>query len=441
MKESCLKMKKFGINFKLVLTSQTISLIGGNILNFALLLFILDFTQSAGTFGLIMAISQIPVVLFSMVGGIIADRMDKKKLIVAFDAIKTVICFALLAIFLTGAYSVINLTIIMVVFMAVVTLFGPILTSATPSIVDKELLVEANGAMGAIQSMSDLFGVLIGGALFATLGITNIIILASVAFFISTVIDLFIKIPHVKKKAEFGALKTASLDLKESFHYATKQNPFIIKISLLFALLALIFMPIIAIALPYIVRVEFGASDMMFTLSQAASGVGMLLGGSLSGKFKKWLNTTYFSKLILITAALTLVLAISVHTPLFDGATLIPFLLFNLAILLIMTMFTFLNITVMSRIQKEVPNKYLGKIVALFMTIISFATPMGQYALGQSMELFAGRTSVLFVVIAVLTVGIAGVAKKLLNSKVENYKNDLEVTLSRTEENIVTYTG
>ena len=416
-------MKKFGRNFKLVLASQTISLLGGNILNFALSLFILDFTQSVGAFASIMAISQIPVVLLSLIGGIIADRMDKKKLIVIFDAIKAIICIALLAIFLTGTYSVVNLALIMVLFMSVLTLFSPVLSSATPSIVAEDALVEANGAMGIIQSMSDLFAVLVGGVLFATIGIRNIIILAGVAFIISTVIDLFIKIPHVKKEAEFGAVKTAVLDVKESFSFTIKQAPFVLKISFLFALIALLFTPIMAIALPFIMRVQFGVSDTMFGISQALPGIGMLLGGMLSGVFKKWLDVKYFSKLILIIASLTTVLAVSVHEPLFGGATVLPFWLFNISMMFIMVIFVFLNITVMSRIQTSVPKEYLGKTIAVFMTITSFATPIGQYVFGQSMELFMGNMSMLFIAIAVLTVGISVIAKMVFNSKKEKIHN------------------
>jgi len=416
-------MKKFGLNFKLVLASQSISLLGGNILNFALSLFILDFTQSVGTFALIMAISRVPVVLLSLVGGIIADRMNKKKLIVLFDAIKAVICMVLFAIFLTGTYSVLNLTLAMIGFMSILTLFAPILTAATPSIVAPDALVEANGAMGTIQSMSDLFAVLMGGVLFATIGIRNIILLAGAAFLISTLIDLFIQIPFVKQEAKFGAVKTAAFDLKESVRFAAKERPFVIKIALFFALIAFLFTPIIAIALPFIVRVQFGASDAMFGLSQALPGIGMLLGGMLSGVFQKWLDVTHFSKLVLFIASFTFVLALSVYTPLLGGTTILPFWLFNLAMMFIMMIFVFLNITVISRIQTEVPAQYLGKIIALVTTIVSFATPIGQYALGQSMELFAGDMSVLFVAIAVLTVGISLVARKVFNPKAVKVKH------------------
>ena len=412
-------MKKFGINFNLVLISQTISLIGGNILRFALLLFILDLTQSAAIFGMVTAASQIPVFLFAIPGGIIADRMNKKKLIVFFDGIKTVICAGLLAIFLTGAYSVMNLTIIIAVFMMIVTLFFPILTSATPTIVDQEVLVEANGAIQAINAMSELLSFVLGGILIATIGINNIIILAGVAFLISTVIDLLIKIPHVKQKAEFGIIKTATLDMKDSLRYAVKKNPFIIKSSLLFAVITLLFLPILTVALPYIVRIEFEASDAMFGISQAIAAFGMLLGGVLSGKFKKWLDIKHFSKIILTMALLCLVLAIALYTPLFSGA--IAFWLFNIGLLLIMVCLTFGNITVMALVQEQVPAHYLGKIIALVVTIANFAAPAGQYVFGLLMELFADGMSVLFIAIAILTVGVSAVGKKVFN------KNSAEV--------------
>jgi MFS family permease len=413
-------MKKFGINFKLVLISQIISLIGGNILRFALLLFILDLTQSAGIFGLVTAASQIPVMLFAIPGGIIADRMNKKKLIVFFDGIKTVICAALLVIFLTSTYSVMNLTIFIAIFMAIVTLFGPILTAATPSVVDQDVLVEANGAIQAVNAMSELLSFVLGGVLIATIGIMNIIILAGIAFLISTVIDLFIKIPYEKQEAEFGVIKTAGLDMKDSLRYAVKENSFIIKSSLLFAVIALLFLPILTVALPYIVRIEFGASDTMFGISQAVSAFGMLLGGMLSGKFKKWLDIKYFSKLILMMASLCLVLAIAVYTPLFGDGMAIPFWLFNIGLMLIMVFLTFGNITVMALVQEQVPAHYLGKIIALVITIANFAAPVGQYVFGLLMELFTDGMSVLFIAIAILTIGASVAAKKM-------FKTDSEV--------------
>jgi len=406
-------VKKFGINFNLVLISQIISLIGGNILRFALLLFILDLTRSAGTFGMITAASQIPIMLFSIPGGIIADRINKKKLIVFFDGIKTVICAGLLVIFLTGTYSVMNLTLVIVLFMTIITLFTPILMAATPAIVNQEVLVEANGAIQAIDAMSGLLSFVLGGILVTTIGITNIVILAGVAFLISTIIDLFIKIAHVRQEVEFGIIKTAILDMKDSLHYTIKTNPLIMKSSLFFSVVALLFIPILTVALPYIVRFEFGANETMFGISQAITALGMLLGGVLSGKFKKWLGIKHFSKWILMMALLCFVLAVAVYTPLFGGTVAIPLWLFNIGLMLIVVIITFVNIIVMALVQEQVPADYLGKVIALAITVTNFTTPIGQYVFGLLMDLFANGMSVLFVAIGLLTIGLSLIGKSM----------------------------
>ena len=410
-------MKKFDINFKLVLVSQIISLIGGNVLRFALLLFILDLSGSAGTFGLVMAISQIPVFLFAIPGGIIADRMNKKKLIVFFDGIKTVICLALVVIFLTGTYSVANLTFFIAIFMAIVTLFAPILTTATPAIVEEEVLVEANGAIQSINAMSELLSFVLGGILIATIGMVNIVILAGVAFLISTVIDLFIKIAHEKQNAQYGVVKTALLDMKESLKYATKKNPFVIKLAVFMGFFSFLVMPIVTVALPYIVRIQFEASDTMFGVSQAVTALGMLLGGILSGKLKKWLQVKYFAQFTLIVSVLCLFLAVTVYTPLFASLTL-PFWLFNIALMFVMVFMTFGTIIAMSYFQEEVPIKYLGKTIALVITILNIATPLSQYAFGLMMEILADTTSLLFIAIAMLMMVLAAVGRKLFSGGV-----------------------
>ena len=412
------KMKKFDINFKLVLTSQIISLIGGNILRFALILFILDLSGSVGTFGLVMAITQLPVFLFAIPGGIIADRMDKKKLIVFFDGIKTVLCLGLVVIFLTGTYTVANLTAVIALFMVILTLFSPILVTATPAIVKEEVLVEANGAIQSVNAVSELLSFVLGGVLIATIGMINIVILAGVSFLISTGIDMFIKIAHEKQAADHGIVRTAVLDMKDSFTYATKKNPFIIKVAVFLGCFAFLIMPIISVAMPYIVRVQFEASDTMFGVAQAVSAFGMLLGGILTGVLKKWLNFKFFPQLVTITAALCLLLAVTVHPPFFAGLAL-PFWLFNIVLMLVMVIMTFGNIIAMSFIQERVPEKYLGKTIALLLTILNVAIPTSQFAFGWLMEIFVGNLPLLFVAVAVLMIGLVFVAKKLFVEKKE----------------------
>lgn len=71
--------KLFHRNFSLMIIGQIISLFGNAILRFALSMYVLDLTGSAAAFGTILAVSMIPTVLLSPVGGIIADRINRRN--------------------------------------------------------------------------------------------------------------------------------------------------------------------------------------------------------------------------------------------------------------------------------------------------------------------------------------------------------------------------
>ena len=409
-------MKTFDTNFKLVLISQTISLFGINILRFALLLFILDLTRSAATFGAVTAITQIPIIVFAMIGGIMADRLDKKKQVVILDFSKAVMCFILLFIFLTGTYNLINLTVFIFLLMVTVTIFTPLLSAATPSIVKPEVLVDANGAIQGINAISDLLGFVLGGILMATIGVTNIVLFSGIFFLISTVIDLFIKIPFEKQVREErqGILKMIGSDIKLSFVYLRKENPILLKITSIVAVLAMLMFPLMTVGLPYVVRITFGASEQMLGLSQGVAMAGMLVGGILAGKLKRWLTVKYFHRWIIVSAVIGLSLSLAVYYPLFPSSTLLPFWIFTLGFMLIMVVVCLTNILLMTLTQEKTPTHLLGKVVAFVMMATSVATPVGQYLYGVMTEVLGTRQYFLYLGVMVVVMGMGMISKKVL---------------------------
>ena len=408
-------MKTFDTNFKLVLISQIISLFGINILRFALLLFILDLTRSAAIFGAVTAITQIPIIVFAMIGGIMADRLDKKKQVVILDFSKAVMCFILLFIFLTGTYNLINLTVFIFLLMVTVTLFTPLLSAATPSIVKPEVLVDANGAIQGINAISDLLGFVLGGILMATIGVTNIILFSGIFFLISTVIDLFIKIPFEKQVEEKqGILKMIGSDIKLSFTYLKKENPVLLKLISIVAILSMLMFPLITVALPYVVRITFGASEQMLGLSQGMAMAGMLIGGLLAGKLKKWLTVKHFHRWIIASAFIVLSLALAVYDPLFPNSTLLPFWIFTLGFMVIMVVVCIVNILLMTLAQEKTPTHLLGKVVAFAMMATSVATPFGQYLYGMFAEMLGSSQYFLYLGIMMIVIVMGLVSKKVL---------------------------
>ena len=77
----------FTRNFTLLLLGQLFSLIGNGALKFALSMYVLEVTGSAAVFAGILSAATIPTILLSPLGGILADRADKRKVMVALDAL------------------------------------------------------------------------------------------------------------------------------------------------------------------------------------------------------------------------------------------------------------------------------------------------------------------------------------------------------------------
>ena len=95
-----MKTVRFSKDFILVAAGQIISLFGNQILRFALPLYLLNQTGSAALFGTIMAISIIPMILFYPIGGIIANRVNKRNIMVMLDFCTAILIslFCLLAV-------------------------------------------------------------------------------------------------------------------------------------------------------------------------------------------------------------------------------------------------------------------------------------------------------------------------------------------------------
>lgn len=79
------KSTVFNRDFTLVVIGQIISLFGNAILRFALPLYLLRKTGSSTVFGIVTAVSFIPMVVLSIIGGILADRVNKRNIMVTLD--------------------------------------------------------------------------------------------------------------------------------------------------------------------------------------------------------------------------------------------------------------------------------------------------------------------------------------------------------------------
>lgn len=383
-------------NFILVLAGQIVSLFGNAILRFALSLYLLNVTGSPALFGLVSACAFIPMIVFAPFGGIIADRLNKRNLMVILD-------FSTAALLLLIAVSLNYVNPALCVFVALIFLNGihgiyqPVVQASIPLLVPSESIMRANACINLVSSLSDLIGPVLGGALLASFGIYPILFASLICFFLSAVMELFICIPFQKRKSEGNVLKTGYYDLKESLHFMAVDFPLILKIGLLCTGINLFLSSCANIGLPVIMTQSLGYStetaNRLYGICEGMMGAGGLIGGLCAGFLGSKLSAGKNSALLFF-CGLTLVPVAAVLTfPLPGSAACI--ILF-VSVFFMMAIISLLSIRLMTYLQILTPEKLLGKVISCTTCISCCAVPIGQSAYGFLFEKFDAMPQLLF---------------------------------------------
>ncbi len=145
-------------NICLYSIAKTVSLFGSSIYSFALGLYVLQITGSALNFAITLILGTIPMIVMNPFAGVIADKVDKKKLVVCMDVLSGCL---LITVYILSNYYGLNLfiiyttTFLMTVF---TTCFGIGLEAVKPNMVTKERLMSINSISKIIDSISLILG-------------------------------------------------------------------------------------------------------------------------------------------------------------------------------------------------------------------------------------------------------------------------------------------
>ena len=229
----------FRRDFTLVVAGQIISLFGNAILRFALPLYLLRQTGSPALFGAVGAAAFIPAVLCAPMGGVVADRVNKRNIMVALDfsTAGLILVFALLL----GRVPLVPLMVCCLMLLyGIAGAYQPAVQASIPLLAEAERLTSANAVINMVSTLSGLLGPVIGGVLFGAFGIRPILWVGVGCFFLSAVMELFIRIPHRPREAAGGVLSTVGRDLGESWRFVRRERPVFLSVMLVLALFNLV---------------------------------------------------------------------------------------------------------------------------------------------------------------------------------------------------------
>ncbi|MEH6994351.1 MFS transporter [Neobacillus drentensis] len=363
-------MNNWKRNTILFLGSQTISLFGSALVQYAIMWYITLNTQS----GVMMTISIIcgfvPTFFLSPFAGVWADRYNRKILIILSDSLIAISTLILAILFLMG-YEALWLLFLMSAIRAIGTgIQGPAVGAILPQLVPEDKLTKVNGTNGSIQALIMLVAPMASAALLTMASMEAIffidVVTAAIAVFI---LLTFLHIPIHAKAAEKQTNSYLS-DLKQGFVYI-QNHAFVKKFFMFFAFFFVLAAPV-AFLTPLQVTRSFGDDVWRLTAIEITFSIGMMLGGVFMaswGGFKNKIHTMTLAALVMgaCTFALGIIPNFWIYI-VFMGIVGVAMPIFN-------TPSTVL-------LQEKVEGDYLGRVFGVLGMISSSMMPLGMLIFG-----------------------------------------------------------
>ncbi|TEA47302.1 MFS transporter [Bacillus sp. BH2] len=404
-------------DFYLMVSGQIITILGSTLLRFALSLYVLDLTGRADIFAGLYAITSIPFLLAPL-GGAIADRFNRRNLMVIFDFINTAIVLSFIVLLFTGSVSVSILLIGTIMFLLAIVnaMYAPVVMASIPQLVPEKKLEQANGIVNGVQALSNIVAPVLGGILYGIIGLKMLVIISCLAFFLSAILEMFITIPFIKRVQESHIIPTIVKDMKGGFIYVLKQ-PFILKSMLLAALLNLILTPLFVVGAPIIIRVTMESSHTLYGIGMGLIDFATIIGALSMVFFAKKLQMQTLYYWMILIALLVIPMALSVTPFILNLGYYPPFILFILSSILIAMIMTVVSIYVITVVQKKTPNENLGKVMAIITAVSQCMVPIGQVIYGFMFEKFSMKIYLPILAISFIMILLAVVTKKILSNE------------------------
>lgn len=329
-----------------------------------------DMTGSSRLLGLDAFLGQIPIMLFSLVGGVVADRVDRRHILLGSQFVQMFCAFLLTALVATGVVQVWHILCLSFTVGMAQAFGGPAYQALVPTLVKSEDLPNAI-ALNSIQfNLARIVGPVLGGLALTKLGPAWCFGLNGVSY-IAVMITLWL----VKSNYTPSRGKESMLDsMKQGFAFIRGQASMISLITLAF-LLTLLGIPVITF-LPVFVKDIFAQGPNTYTLLLAVSGAGSVVGALVVATLG---NLKHKGRVTLVN-----ILLLGVFIGAFSHSTSLPwscvFLFLGSAALI--SVFAMIS----SLVQLITSDQMRGRVMSVYNVAFRGGMPVGNYAGGEMIE-------------------------------------------------------
>lgn len=399
-----MRRKGFDGNFALLAAGQGVSLLGNSVLDLALSMYVLERTGSATVYGSMLAAAMLPAVLLAPLGGVLADRADRRRLMVWLDVLNG--CAVLLTIpFLRGEGDVWAAGALMVVLSVLGAVETPVVQAALPQAVTAGALEYANAVVLQISMLSAMAGPALGGVMFGVFGAAPMLLVCGVCFLATAGLERLIRLKPVEQSpAAGGMLRTFRQDLAASVRLLCREQIALLGLLGLTAALAMLCNGVAGVGAPFLIRTSLALDAGWYGAAGSALGtfgiLGSLAAGFLAGKMRGCLHW--------VLAVMGVFLLPAGAAFLMNARPLVCYGMLVAAFCGMQMCAVVFSVFARSAMQRRVPGQMLGKLMALGAAVETCGQPAGQLVYGVLFDACPAGWVLLLTGFLVLALGLAG---------------------------------
>lgn len=388
--------------FFTIWSGQVFSLLGSELVQFALVWWLTTTTGSATVLALATMMAVLPRVFVSPVAGALIDRWSRRMVMMAADGISALAVVALAVLFALDAIQVWHIYVLMFVRSACAAFHWPAMQASTSLMVPERHLARVAGLNQALQGFGVIAAAPLGAILLELLPMEGILAVDVITAIMAITPLLFITVPQPERSAAAGEASGASLvgEMRQGLSFLRKWPALLAIMGIAMAVSLLVY-PAISLQ-PLLVAKHFGGDAIQLAWMQSAFGVGMVAGGitlGIWGGFKR--------------RAVTGLLALALNGVGLAVVGLVPADAFPLAVgasLFAWFMNPFANGAIFALLQATVPADMQGRVFTLMQAGAGAMIPLGLVVAGPVADMLGAQSWFLIGGLAMTLIGAVGLS-------------------------------
>ncbi len=394
-------------NLVLFLSGKFVSLLGSQMYGFAMGLYILRLTGSGMSFAINILLSTIPALIFSPLAGSMADRKNRKAIVVGADLLSGLVMLAVFAVTMNVGLKVGLVYLSTFLLRSISIFFTVTFDAAMPNLVREEKIGQIQSLSQAITQGTNILGPIFGAMLYAVVSPQLFLLANGISFVLSGISEMFIDFFWRVAPAEpnededtgyFASIKEgASYMMNNPMMKAMIRN--IIGINFFFT--------VIGIMIPVVLVRDLQMSSQQFGITEALFSVGALIWSiRMSQSADQDVTLLGYSKKLIVLPFLTLAMGFAVIPGISILNTVPPIVYYGILAFTMGASLMAINIPMMVYIQKNTADENRGRVMGFLNMISMLISPLGFLIHGYLSDLLPSY--ILFVYAGIATLLLVG---------------------------------